>query len=211
MAHLKKILVTPFFGSFPEWMNHFEPPKGYDWILDTDIENFKRRAQNKLGIDYLGAWGESKIWDYRCALGLLYEEEIRGYDYWGTMDFDIVFGDVNKFFTDEELIKWDVWSNHDTYVAGFWCLYRNSEEVNTLFLEHSDWAEILSHPKPFGWVENEFSRLLEQSGLRYKYSGDLQGDPYHPPFNLIKEDGKLFQDGIEIPMIHFRRTKIYPL
>lgn len=211
MSELKRIILTPFFGQLPEWFDKFEPPKGYTWLPDYDLEKFKQRVGDILHIECPIVAGTGKVWDYRCTLGLLYEKEIEGFDYWVTADFDVVFGDVNKFFPDEELIKWDVWSNHDTYVAGFWSLYRNSKEVNELFLNHRDWEEIMTHPKPFGWVEKEYSRLLERSGLRYKYSGDLQGNPYNPPFNLKKEDGKLFQDGVEIPMLHFRRSKIYPL
>jgi hypothetical protein len=208
MAALKKIILTPFFGAFPEWMDKFQPPEGYNWLLDTDLVDFKNRVKMKLGFDFHCEWGGTKIWDYRSALGYLYEEEIKGYDYWATMDFDVVFGDVNKFFPDEEIEKWDVWSNHDSYVCGFWSIYRNCKEVNELFLSG---LEFLKHKEINGWVEGLYSRLLENSGLEYKYSGDLQGDPYHPPFNLKKEDGKLYQDGIEIPMLHFRRRKIYPL
>ena len=211
MSKLKRILICPFFGDFPHWWDKFEWPEGYDYILDTDLEGFKKRVRDKLSIEFPGKWGESKVWDYRCALGLLYEEEIKGYDFWATCDFDVVFGDVNKFFPDEEIMKWDIWSNHDTYVAGFWCLYRNCKEVNELFMNHIDWEKFLGDENALGWVEKEYSRLLEESGLNYKYSGDLQGDPYHPPFNLKKIDGKLFQDGIEIPCLHFRRSKIWPL
>ena len=211
MVTITKILITPYFGKLPEWMDKFEPPKGYTWLLDIDLEKFKHRVKEKLGIDYPGVYGSGKVWDYRCALGLLYEEEIKGYDFWATMDFDVVFGDVNKFFPDEELEKLDIWSNHDTYVCGFFSLYRNTPNVNRLFLDCRGWTDYLFRPEPNGWVEKEFSRTLELSGLRYKYSGDLQGNPYNPPFNLKKEDGKLFQDGVEIPMLHFRRSKKWPL
>jgi hypothetical protein len=210
MANLKKILITPYFGTFPEWMDKFEVPKGYDWFLDTDLDAFKKRVKDKLGIDYPGTYGSGKVWDYRCALGLLYEEEIKGFDFWGTVDFDVVFGDVNKFFPDEELTKLDIWSNHDSYVCGFWSLYRNCKDVNELFMKYPFWEDKLSTPDCLGWVEQQYSKLLEQSGLRYKYSM-FQGDPYHPPFNLKKEDGKLYQDGVEIAMLHFRRDKKWPL
>ena len=223
MASLKRIIITPYFGDFPEWWDKFEPPKGYEWLLDTDLDSFKKRVKEKLGIDFPCEWGGTKIWDYRSALGYLYEEEINGWDYWATMDFDVVFGDVNKFFPDEELRKWGVWSNHNSYVAGFWSLYRNRKEVNELFMEFQHWKDYLSNPEINGWVENDYSRLLERSGLKYKYSENLQGDPYNPPFTLVKEkDGKLIQihkqspkhregDIEEVPMLHFRRHKVWPL
>ena len=130
------------------------------------------------------------------------------------MDFDLVFGDVDKWFPDEEIAKWDVWSNHHEYVCGFWSLYRNSAEVNNLFKQYPDWKEKMIHPEPNGWCEQEFSRTLEASGLKYKYSM-FQGDPYSPPFKLKKEGIKLFQEingqWDEVAMLHFRRDKRFPL
>src|SRR5688572_22293825 len=207
---IKKILITPFFGAFPEWMDKLQAPEGYDWLLDTDLEAFKKRVKEKLSIEYPGEYGNPKIWDYRCALGLLYEEEIKDFEFWGHTDFDMVFGDVDKWFTDEQLNELDIWSNHDTYICGCWTLYRNINIVNSLFMWEQNWKDFLVHPEINGWVENRYSRLVEESRLRYKYSF-FQGDPYHPPFNLKKEDGKLFQDRIEIPMLHFRRCKKWPL
>ena len=217
MANIKKIFITPYFGDFPEWMDkykiHFEEvlrPKGYDWLLDTDLEGFKKRVKDKLGVDYPGLPGTGKVWDYRGALGFLYEEEIRGYDFWGHTDFDCVYGDVDKFVTDEFLNNLDVHSNHNTYVNGCWSLYRNSYGVNRLFLG-ADWRiYMVGSPEANGWIESAFSRHLENSGLRYKYTF-WQGNPYTTEPDLKLENGKLYQDGQEIMMFHFRRSKRWPL
>jgi len=207
---MNKIFIMPYFGELPEWYDKFELPKGYEILLDTDLNGFRTRVKEKLGIDYPGLPGTGKVFDYRCALGVLYKDEIKGYDYFGHCDFDMVFGDVDKWFPDEELAQLDIWSNHGTYICGPWTMYKNTERVCNLFKEFPDWKEKMIYPEVNGWVENEYSRLVEQSGLKYRYSFE-QGDPYHPPFNLVKKDGKLYQDGIEIPMLHFRRSKIWPL
>jgi hypothetical protein len=211
MEKLKRILICPYFGDLPAWWDEFHWPVGYGIILDRDLEGFKKRVKRVLDIDYPGEYGSGKVWDYRCALGLLYEKEIKDFDFWGTTDLDVVFGDVNKFFPDEQLNELDIWSNHGTYVCGFWTLYRNDPIVNRLFSHATKWKDYLISSEPNGWVETTYSRLVEGSGLMYKYSGDLQGDPYRPPFNLKKENGKLFQDGNEIAMLHFRRDKKWPL
>src|SRR3990167_125719 len=173
MANIKKVFITPYFGDFPEWMDkfkaHFEEvlrPKGYDWILDTDLEGFKARVKRKLNIEYPGLPGTGKVWDYRGALGFLYEEEIRGYEFWGHCDFDMVFGDVDKWVTDEFLAELDVHSNHISYVNGCWSLYRNTQKVNTLFMG-TDWKKYMTGGDVNGWIEGPFSRHLETSGLRY--------------------------------------------
>lgn len=210
MAGLRKIMITPFFGELPEWKDKFLPPAGYDWLLDQDINSFRLRVQRILGFDYPGLPGTGKVWDYRCALGLLYAEEIKGYDYWGHMDFDMVFGDVNKWFTDELLGQVDVWSNHHSYVNGCFSLYSNIPRVNNLFKEVEGWEDILKDTRSTGWVEMQYSRHLEKAMLPYRYSF-FQGWPYTVTPNLKLENGKLYQDGEEIAMFHFRRSKKWPL
>lgn len=210
MANLKKLMIVPFFGDLPEWMDKFEPPIGYDFLLDTNLEKFKERVRSKLGIEYPGAYGSPKVWDYRCALGLLYEEELAGYDWWGHIDLDCVFGDVGKWVTDEFLSKLDVHSNHHSYVNGCWTLYRNTPDVNYLFTRYPFWGEIMTNPESLAWVEREYSRLLEKSGLRYAYTF-WQGWPFLTNPNLEKHNGELYQDGEPIMMYHFRRSKRWPL
>lgn len=209
MAALKRLIITPYFGKFPTWFDKFEPPVGYDWLLDVNLNGFKDRVKRVMGIEYPGVYGGTKVWDYRCAFGALYQQELRGYDYWATMDFDMCFGDVNKWFPDDQLKELAIWSNHNTYICGPWTLYANHPVVNFYYDEHPQWKEILSSPETTAWVENDYSKLVEEK-LKYKYSF-FQGDPYNPPFNLKKVDGKLFQDGVEIPMLHFRRDKRWPL
>ena len=201
----KKVLITPYFGEFPEWMDKFEIPDGYDWIIDTDYEGFKKRVKDKLGIEYEGKPGTGKVWDYRGALGVLYEDEIKDYDFWGHCDFDVIFGDVDKWVSDEFLSELDVHSNHHSYICGCWTLYRNVPEVNNLF-RFEDWQKFMVGEEPNGWVEKELSRLLEKSGLRYKYTF-WQGDPYSDNPKLEKKGNKLYQDGEEIMMFHFRKLK----
>lgn len=207
---MRKILITPYFGPFPEWMDKFQPPEGYDWLLDTDLDAFKKRVMDNLGIDYPGLYGNGKVWDYRGSLGHLYLKEIKGYDFYGCMDFDVVWGDMNQFYTDSMLNNLDVVSGHNEYVCGCFSLFRNCRRVNELFLE-CDWKDKLVSPEPNGWIENEYSRTLEQSGLRYKYTFE-QGNPWvtGKP-NLRKENDKLFQDDKEIAFYHFRHFKHWPL
>jgi hypothetical protein len=214
MAALTKILLTPYFGDLPEWFDSFRPPKGYAWMLDTDLTKFKKRVKDKLGIDYPGIYGNPKVWDYRCALGLLYEDEIKDFDYWGTMDFDMVFGDMNQFLPDSELSRLDVYSGHNEYVCGCFSLYRNVPAVNELFKNYPGWEVEMFRPEATGWVEQQYSRILEISGLNYAYTFH-QGNPWTKEPVLKKEGDKLFQliewKWVEIMFFHFRHSKKWPL
>lgn len=206
---LKIKLLSPYFGQLPPWFDKYEPPQGFDFLLDENLEGFKERVKLVLSIDCPITWGSTKVSDYRCTLGLLYAKELEGYDYWGTVDLDMVFGDVKKWFPDDLIRKFDVISNHDTYVSGPFSLYRNTEKVNNLFKKYPDWKEKLQGPTN-GWVEQEYSKVLEQSCLSYLYVS-YQGDYTDTTTRLVKLNGKLYQYGDEIPMFHFRRRKAWPL
>jgi len=216
MSKFKKVLIMPFFGNLPEWFDKYEVPNGYDFLLDTDIESFKERVRRKLGIEYTGTWGSGKPWDFRCALGILYEDEIKDYDWWGHVDLDVVFGDVDKWVTDEFLENLAVHSNHHSYVNGCWTLYRNTPIVNNLFKSYPQWKEKMQGSEPNGWIEEEYSRTLEKSGLNYAYTF-WQGNPWDDTPILKREDGKLYQkikvntDWEEIFQFHFRHSKRWPL
>lgn len=212
---MRKILICPWFGALPAWWPQYEKhieglkAQGYDFLLTTDLEDFKRRCKEVLKVDCPIVPGTGKIHDFRAMLGELYAEEIKGYDFWGHTDFDCVYGNVSKYVTDEFLSELDVHSNHDTYVCGPWTLYRNKPEVNSLFRNYPQWRSKVEGAESNGWVEKEFSRLLEDSGLRYTYTywqGRYDCDP-----NLELKDGKLTQNGREIMMYHFRRSKTWPL
>ncbi len=214
MSKLKRILICPYFGDLPEWWYKFEWPEGYDKILDLDIESFRKRVRDKLGIEYPGVYGGNKVWDYRCALGYLYQDEIKEFDFWATADFDVVWGDMNKFYPDSMLDEYDFISGHNTYMAGCFSLYRNVPDVNELFFKPGFWQEVLEDPKASGWVEEYYSRTVEESGLRYKYTFE-QGNPWTRTPVLKKERISLYQ-GIEaqwkeVAFFHFRHSKIWPL
>lgn len=218
---LKKLLIVPFFGPFPEWMDLFladfmrtMKPQGYDLLMDNDLPAFKERVKEKLGIDFPGVRGSGKVWDVRCALGHIYQEEINKYEFWGVADFDVVFGRMNHFVPDSMLSEIDVYSSHNEYVAGCFSLFRNHAIVNELFKTVPDWKSYMDQPEPNGWVEQAYSRALEQSGLRYKYDFP-QGFPWTKTPELKKTGDKLYQvvngDWLEIGLFHFRHSKRWPL
>lgn len=222
MASLRKLIICPYFGAFPEWMDLFLAdfvrtmrPQGYTLLLDTDMESFKDRVKEKLGIDYPGVRGSGKVWDYRGSLGVLYSEEIKNYDFYGHCDFDVVWGAMNRWASDEVLSELDVYSSHNEYVCGCFSLYRNHPFVNDLFMNYPLWKSELESPVPSGWIEQQYSRILEISGLRYKYDISCQGYPFTDHSILRKKGNTLYQiideNWKEIGLFHFRRSKRWPL
>lgn len=216
---IRKLLITPWFGPLPEWMGSYWPnarrleAHGYDLLPLTDLQWFKNRVLETLGIDCPITEGSGKIHDYRAAFGVIFAKEIAGYDFWGHTDYDCVYGRVQEFVTDEFLDGLDIHSNHHEYMCGPWSLYRNSEQVNTLFMEHPQWRDILEMSLSTGWVETEFTDIVDA----HHEAGDIvRRYTYWQPENLNDfsschwEGDRLMEGRNEVMLVHFRRTKQYP-
>ncbi len=106
---IKKLFICPYFGTLPSWFDSYLAniellkPLGYDWHVTTNLKLFRERVGDILGIQCPIVPGTGKVWDYRPALGVLFAEEVKGYDYWGHTDFDCVYGRVDRFVGDEFL------------------------------------------------------------------------------------------------------------
>ena len=157
---MKKILyIVVYFGELPQifpcWMKSCEYNHTINWLLITDqdihtvipsnIKYIKKKFENFVSEVKL-QFGENvciaqpyRICDFRPLFGILFASEIKGYDYWGFCDVDMIFGDIRSFLSDEILNKYDRigFSGHST-------LIRNSPLMNNLFKKEKNLPEILS-------------------------------------------------------------------
>lgn len=214
---IRKLLICPWFGPLPEWMDLWErnvaslEPMGYDVLRVHDLEWFKRRAWDTLDIASVPiVSGEGKIHDFRCAFGVIFAAELAGYDYWGHTDFDCVYGRVDHFMNDTRLAGLDQWSNHPTYVSGPWSLYRNVPMMNELFMQADDWRGYLTNPETSGWVELGFSGLVKaRTDIQHLWTNFQTRNLDN--FDTVHFDGDRLMEGREEIMVaHWRRTKVYP-
>ena len=215
-----KVLVCPYFGVLPSWMNHYWEnaerlqEHGYNFLLDDDEDAFRSRVRELLDIEPPPMYGTGKVWDFRPALGYLYAQELEGFEWWGHTDFDCVYGRVERWLTDEVLADLDIFSNHIDYICGPWTLYRNCKLVNELFLEDPFWAAEMQDPHATGWAERSFTATVDahhQAGeLRRRY--ELWQTRDWDSFDTLRlhPDGRLTEGREEVMMAHFRRTKEYP-
>lgn len=214
-------MIVPYFGQLPEWFPHWERNTermrefGYDFLFDDDEIAFRLRVRETLGIECPPLTGTGRIWNFRPALGLLYQQEIEGFDFWGHTDFDCVYGRVENWYTDAYLGDLDIAANHHDYISGPWTLYRNTSVVNTLFLQTDEWkqrmqGEDCSH----GWAEKGFTDIVDsyhRVGLirrRYDYFQTRNLDDFSTC--RLLPDGSLMEGDEEVAMLHFRRTKEWP-
>ncbi len=214
----EKLLIVPWHGPLPEWFGLWAQnvrrlaKYGFHVLLDTNEQEFAERAREALGVVYPLGDGR-KTCDYRCALGEMYRDEIRDYEFWGHTDIDMVYGRVEEFVTDLFLAELDIHSNHPTYVSGPWTLYRNTPYIYGLFRGVDGWRAELENPRTTGWVETTYSShvdaMHDKGYLRRVYTNWQTRNL--DSFDAVHWDGERLMEGREEIMVaHFRRTKEYP-
>jgi hypothetical protein len=187
--------------------------KKYDFIFFTDIrineklpENVKiqrftlndftelvqKQTKIKPSIEY--GW---KICDFKPAYGFLFNEFIYGYNFWGIIDIDIIFGKIEDFITEELLNKYDIISALKFWLSGSFAIFRNTKKVNELFMQSKDWKRVFVEPRHFAF--DECGRLINDKGEKVyqllksgKKINEIKTDIEsftHVLFNERKSDG----------------------
>ena len=78
--------------------------------------------------------GVRKICDFKPLMAFLFPELIQGYDWWGTIDNDMLVGNFTKFLNEKQIWNYDIISGKKEHVAyGPFMLYRNIPAINELF------------------------------------------------------------------------------
>ena len=161
--------VLPYFvgnGHFPDYFQSFlnscSDNPTIDFLIVTDdafdyayafnihvikcsFEAFKERVRKTYDFD-LALDRPYKLCDFKPAYGEIMAEELKGYDYWGHCDCDMIWGDIRSFLTPEVL-------THDKiFSRGHCTIFRNDPEVNALYRQ-LDYKTVFSNPKSFSFDE----------------------------------------------------------
>lgn len=142
-------LLIPYFGKLPPYLNCFlkscEHNPDIDWLIFTDDTPPARRPPNvrfrkatlaelrqlfsaKLGFE-VNLTTPASLCNFRPGFGLFFAAELKGYDFWGHCDTDMIFGELRKFLSE------DILARHDKILCrGHLTLYRNTETVNRYFM-----------------------------------------------------------------------------
>lgn len=146
---MRKIVIVCYYGTFPAWMNLWvkscELNPDFDFLLVTDSEiqdppanvilhyecfsELRKRFCQALGFE-VSLESPYKLCDYRPVYGLAFADLIRGYDFWGHCDVDMVFGRIGQFLTDDLFRQYD---RLGTY--GHLIFYKNTDAMNRLFMK----------------------------------------------------------------------------
>ena len=164
-------VIGVYFGKLPEyfnlWLKSCEYNKDVSFIVFGDmlggekpenvqfismkIEQMKALADKKLGLN-TGLSTPYKCCDFRPAYGIIFEDYLKGYDFWGHCDFDVIFGNIRGFINEEILYEFD-----KVLPMGHLSLYRNTPECNSYYkLPGStcgDYKKVFESEKHYGFDE----------------------------------------------------------
>lgn len=146
---MKKILlIIPYFGKFNNyfllWLKSAEWNNTIDFLIITD--NFVSKANSNIKVinmelsdmvkhiqscfDFnISFESPYEMYKFKPAYGYIFSEYIKGYDFWGYCDLNLVFGDIREFLTEEILLSYDKILTHSQFM-----LFRNCEKMNRLFM-----------------------------------------------------------------------------
>jgi len=241
---MKKIkFIACYFGKWPVWFDGFllscKHNEDIDWLFFTDCKIPKNYPSNvkfvKCSMNYLSELATKKLkfkveiakpykfCDLKSAYGLVFEDYLISYDYWGHCDIDVVFGDINKFISNYVYEDYDIITSRKTNIAGHFTLFKNNAIINNIFLNLPNYEFEISQDKYSQLDEKHMGRYLKENKDRYKiywdtwmlnFPPEVQEKRKKGPGFLSADDGpwywnkgELFIDSEEVMYLHFMTWK----
>ena len=110
------------------------PADNIKWIPFT-LQDFNELAIQKLGINFT-IKHPYKLCDFKPMYGVIFEDYIKGHDYWTYGDLDVVYGKITEY-----LEKIDYQKYYKINHAGHFCFIKNIPEATELFKAHVDGSQ----------------------------------------------------------------------
>lgn len=173
-------IIIPYFGKFPEWADLYfyscAQNSFIDWHIFTDcnytsksysnisihkisFEDYCKNVSDELKISFNPA-SAYKLCDLKPFYGFIHRNLLDSYEFWGFADMDIVWGDIAKFYTDELLDRYDVFSTHNDRMSGHLSIIRSNEHYRNLCFKINNWQHKLEDSANYALDEADFSRLI---------------------------------------------------
>lgn len=206
------IYIIPYFGKlpllFPVWLESCRRNPTVNWLILTDDHTGYDYPDNVTVVYCEFTTLQDKIQstftfpvtidvpyrlcDFKVAYGLIFAEYIRGYDFWGFCDIDLIWGDIRSFYTESLLNEYNKigYQGHST-------LFRNTDKINNLFLTslgEECFSKLIKSNKNEFIDEDFINRLFEANGIaiyREPVFANLSPFVYNFKINHLKlEDRK---------------------
>jgi hypothetical protein len=176
------VIIVDYFGrEWPEWFPLFlescSRNPSINWIIHSDCAEsgaigsnvivfrmtwlqYKAHVSRKLGISFDAA-NAYKICDLRPAYGVIWEDEIAGFDFFGWGDIDVIYGDLRRFLTDSVLAN-NVISTHAWCFSGHFCLFRNQRWIRNAFRKLRHWRKVMESQESLRFDEDHLIRVFSR-------------------------------------------------
>lgn len=248
-------LIICYFGPLPSYSECVFKTAAFndtiDWLIFSDqpgpsplpsnvhfirssLDDLRMRFQDRCGCK-VSLYRPADICNFRPAFGHCFREYLEPYQFWGHTDLDVLYGDLRSFLGEQLLMD-----HSRIYCRGHLSVYRNSEEVNRLFMLDvpgtPSYVDVFANPGERQFDEwKGIHRILRYHGIR-QYHAEVIAD-IRPPtrFRITRFEameipnhkhqifywygGKTFQaylhreGGIidrEVAYIHFQKRKLPP-
>ena len=120
---MKIAMIAPYFskpgGKLPNYFEYWQKSAGanenIDFYIPTNLDISKCRKYNNIHflpmtdqtfwdkvqsvLDFPISHAYYKTAEYRILFGIIFKDIIQGYDYWGSTEFDMIYGDILKFIS----------------------------------------------------------------------------------------------------------------
>lgn len=234
-------LVLPWVGKRPVYWRLWQrsaAARCFDVVVvEKPLSEFSRLIQEKLGPYFPHGSSQTvlrtgyKLCDLKPMYGLLFENLLKGYDYWAFGDCDVLYGRAfDEWIEKAVAAEAEIATVQSEYCAGPFTLVRNTETCNRLFLGVGNWQEMLMRPQVTAFDElgenwfrkrvyggmsyealrrsqNSFSALCWREAaagrLRLIHEEVICEVPLHGSRVQIEPDGRLVVGGREQMLYHF--------
>jgi hypothetical protein len=157
-------ILVVYFGKWPDWTPYFlqscSVNQSVHFIIISDsiplgdkytnIEYHKQTIpglclliDSKLGV-YTRLKDPYKLCDFKPSYGILFQDYLEGFKFWGYCDVDLIFGDLCQQSFLNLVNTHDIILGYRDFSSGPFALFRNKEEVNTLFMRVENYKQLLS-------------------------------------------------------------------
>lgn len=176
----KIALIIPYFGKFPEWMPLYlwscNQNKMVDFLFYTDCEipnrtytntifhqmsyeAYCQKVSDALHINF-HPQNSYKLCDVKPYYGIIHDDELSNYDWWGWGDIDLVYGDLSLMINEKNLCSYDLLTTHMDRIAGHLTIMKKDSLYTLGGLRIKNWQQKLSMQEHRSMDETEYSRVV---------------------------------------------------
>lgn len=177
----KILLLLPYFGKWPEYLNLYlkgcelnqwldilfitdcEPPKKYPKnirFIKSNLSIVSNLIAKNLGLKEYVLPFSYKLCDFKPSYGAIFQEYIKGYDYWGYGDIDLIYGNLESKVKQEIEDGFDIISARAEIVSGSFTLIKNNNYNNQLYTKIQDFNILAINPEYVGIDETSHNSAI---------------------------------------------------